>query len=224
MKNPKEDLVSILVNAKAEGVLGQHEQRDTAADKFLADEHTRSLNKDELIMFCVLLMVAGNETTRNGISGGMTLLMDNPEAHEKLVKNPALIPDAVEEMLRMTSPVVSFTRTATQDHPLGDKVVKKGQRVLMLYPSANRDEDEFPKADVFDIARKPLHVAFGIGNHFCLGANLARMEMRVAFREILRRIPDLKYADDGPVMAKASLVRSFQHLRVRYTPESRRAA
>jgi cytochrome P450 len=175
-------------------------------------------------MFCVLLMVAGNETTRNGISGGMKLLIEHPQVRQRLLDQPALIPDAVEEMLRLTSPVVSFVRTATQDHVLRDKTIKKGERVLMLYPSANRDAEEFAEPDTFDIDRKPLHVAFGIGNHFCLGANLARMEMRVAFREILRRMPDMQYKEDGPQMAKAALVRSFQHMRVRYTPESRRAA
>jgi len=215
-QNPRDDLMSILVHAKDTGVLGEHAGADPTMVRL--DEHRR-LDKDELIMFCVLLLVAGNETTRNALSGGMQLLIEHPPARRRLLEQPELIPDAVEEMLRLTSPVISFVRTATEDTELAGRKIATGQRVLMVYPSANRDERVFEDPDTFDIDRKPLHLAFGIGNHFCLGANLARMELRVAFRELLRRLPDMEYAAGGPAMAPSALVRSFAQMDVRFTPE-----
>ena len=122
-------------------------------------------------------------------------------------------------MLRLVSPVLSFQRTATQDTELGGVPIAKGEKILMIYGSANRDEDEFENPDAFDIDRNPHHLAFGIGNHFCLGANLARMELRVAFEELLRRLPDMEYATDGPELGESALVRSVQHLHVKFTPE-----
>ncbi len=124
----------------------------------------------------------------------------------------------------MTSPVHSFSRTATEDTELRGKQIKKGQKVLMIYPSANRDAEQFDSPDEFRVERNPEHLAFGIGNHYCLGANLARMEMRVAFDEILRRMPDMEYAAGGPVIVPSALVRSCVEMKVRYTPESKQAA
>jgi cytochrome P450 len=164
-------------------------------------------------------MVAGNETTRNGLSGGMSLLIENPEARQRLIDDPSLIPQAVEEMLRLTSPVLSFQRTATRDTELRGVPIKKDEKVLMIYGSANRDERQFDNPDIFDIDRRPQHLAFGIGNHFCMGANLARMEMRVALAELLRRIPDMRYSTGGPELGSSALVRSVQHMHVKYTPE-----
>lgn len=217
IENPQDDLISILVNAKAEGTLGEVERVEHVGIP-RTDEH-HELGTDELIMFCVLLMVAGNETTRNGLSGGMKLLIEHPDARQRLIDDPSLVPGAMEELLRLTSPVVSFIRTATQDTELGGKVIKKGEKVLMLYPSANRDAAQFDRPDELDIERNPQHLAFGIGNHFCLGANLARMELRVAFAELLKRTPDMRYANGGPVMAPSALVRSFEHMEVQFTPE-----
>ena len=219
---PKDDLISILVQAKEEGVLVEHEnQNDSVDDVYDRDEEHRSMNNDELIKLSILLMVAGNETTRNGLTGGMQLLIENPEARQRLIDDPSLIPAAVEEMLRLVSPVLSFQRTATQDTELGGVSIKEGEKILMIYGSANRDETQFENPDDFDLDRKPQHVAFGIGNHFCLGANLARMELRVALEELLRRIPDMEYATDGPELGESALVRSVQHMHVKYTPESR---
>ncbi len=216
--NPRDDLLSILVNAKDDGVLGKHENAGSVSRG--QSEEYRQLGNDELIMFCVLLLVAGNETTRNGLSGGMKLLIEHPEVRRRLAADPSLIPAACEEMLRLTSPVISFVRTATEDTELGGRKIARGEKILMLYPSANRDADVYERPDEFDIDRNLQHLAFGIGNHFCLGANLARMEMRVAFREILARMPEMTYANGGPVMAPSALVRSFQHMDVVFGPEA----
>ena len=219
-REPQDDLVSILVHADDEGVLGRFnvagvEGLDTSAH--LANANT------ELIMLLVLLMVAGNETTRNAISGGMQALIENPDQREKLIADPSLLSSACEEIVRYVSPVHSFGRTATRDTELHGVPIKEGQQVLVLYPSANRDPEQFENPDAFDVARNPHHVGFGIGNHFCLGANLARMEVRVAFEEILRRFPDMEFADGGPIIRPSSLVRSCVRMNVRYTPESKAA-
>jgi len=225
-RHPQDDLVSILVGAKDEGLIGENrfeldgERRPIDTSAIQRIEEIRDVADDELVMLMVLLLVAGNETTRNGISGGMSLLIENPEERRKLIDDPSLIPGAVEEMVRLVSPVQSFGRTATCDTELRGKKIRKGETVLMLYPAANRDPDEFEDPDAFQIDRDPRHLAFGIGNHFCLGANLARMEMRVAFEELLRRLPDMEYASGGPKIRPSPLVHSFVHMRVRYTPEA----
>ncbi len=212
---PKADLVSILVGAKDEGVLGSG---DLDLPMATSVEHAQLAN-DELIMLMVLLMVAGNETTRNAISGGMQLLIEHPAERQKLLDDPSLLSSAIEEMLRLVSPVRQFARTATQDTELGGRTIKAGQKVLMIYPSANRDADVFDDPDTFRVERNPDHLAFGIGNHFCLGANLARMEMRLTFSEILRRMPDMEYTASGPVLIPAALVRNCTSMPVRFTPE-----
>ncbi|MEZ4334018.1 MAG: cytochrome P450 [Myxococcota bacterium] len=219
-KNPKSDLISILVRAKEDGVLVQLD-RDRDAE-LLGVHHTaeqREMSNDELIKMCVLLLVAGNETTRNGLSGAMQLLIENPDVQKRLADHPELIPAAVEEMLRLTSPVLSFARTATRDTALQGVPIRKGQKVLMIYGSANRDERVFDDPDALDVDRHPHHLAFGIGNHFCMGANLARMELRVALTEVLRRLRDMRYATGGPEFGSSALVRSVKHMHVRFTPE-----
>jgi cytochrome P450 family 142 subfamily A polypeptide 1 len=218
-KNPREDLVSILSGAYDRGVLQQFGNK--LATGAVSEEH-ETLANNELILLLVILLVAGNETTRNAISGGMQLLIEHPEQRRQLIDDPSLLPSAVEEMLRLVSPVHSFSRTATQDTELKGRKIKKGQKVLMLYPSANRDADEFEDPETFKIERNPHHLAFGIGNHFCLGANLARMELRVTFGELLRRLPDMEYAGGGPELKPSPLVRSCMHMYVRYTPERSR--
>jgi cytochrome P450 family 142 subfamily A polypeptide 1 len=225
-KQPQDDLISILVGARDQGLIGENKYEmeirarpiDTSAMEEI--ERNRKLADDELVMLMVLLLVAGNETTRNGISGGMSLLIENPGERQKLIDDPSLIPAAVEEMVRLVSPVQSFARHATQDTELRGKKIRKGDIVLMLYPSANLDPDEFEDPEVFKIDRDPRHLGFGVGNHFCLGANLARMEMRVAFEELLRRLPDMEYVGGGPEIRPSPLVHTFLHMRVRYTPEA----
>jgi len=223
-ENPRDDLVSILTGAKDDGVLVEYEQTadeiaDLGEDAAAADA-INALHNDELIKMMVVLLVAGNETTRNGISGGMQLLIEHPEEKQKLIEDPSLIKQAVEEMLRFVTPIRSFSRTVTQDTELRGKQLKRGQKILLAYPSANRDADEFEDPDTFRIDRNPAHVAFGIGNHFCLGANLARMEMRVALEQVLRRMPNMKYAAGGPVLVPSSLVRTCAEMQVRFTPEA----
>ena len=219
-KNPKQDLISILVRAKDDGILIQHD--GYANENVFGASRTdaeRDMSNDELIKMCVLLLVAGNETTRNGLSGAMQLLIENPESRARLIEDPSLIPAAIEEMLRLVSPVVSFARTTTNDTELQGVAIKKGQKVLMIYGSANRDAAEFENPDTFELDRNAQHLAFGIGNHFCMGANLARMELRVALTELLRRIPDMSYAANGPEFGSSALVRSVAHMHVRFTPE-----
>jgi cholest-4-en-3-one 26-monooxygenase len=215
-RQPQDDLVSILVGAKDAGVLTTFDQQGRPGYQ----EGQLELANDELIMLMVILLVAGTETTRNGLSGGMQLLIENPGERQKLIDDPKLIPSAVEEMVRLISPVHSFARTVVEDTTLRGRALRAGERVLMLYPSANRDADVFEDPDAFRVERNPAHLGFGLGPHFCLGANLARMEMRVAFEEILRRCPDMEFAEaEGAVVLPSALVRSCTRMRVRFTPE-----
>ena len=142
------------------------------------------------------------------------------DERQKLIDDPSLLNSAVEEMLRVVTPIHSFTRTVTQDTELRGKQLKRGQHIVLAYPSANRDENEFEDPDTFRIDRNPTHVAFGLGSHFCLGANLARMEMRVAIEQVLRRMRDMEYAGDGPVLVPSRLVRTCAEMKVRFTPEA----
>jgi cytochrome P450 family 142 subfamily A polypeptide 1 len=215
--NPRDDLVSVLTGAKDDGILGEFQQH--LGDEALSEAH-EGLANNELIMMLVILLVAGNETTRNAISGGMQLLIENPEQRRRLVEDPSLLRGAVDEIVRMVSPVHSFQRTLTADTTLRGRTLKRGDKVLLLYPSANRDAEVYPDPDRFDIDRRMHHLGFGIGPHYCLGANLARMEMRVAFEEILRRLRDAEYAGGGPVIRPSALVRSCMEMRIRFRPEA----
>ncbi len=217
-QNPQEDLVSVLVGAKDGGLLETYENHDREELGFSEDH--QSLANDELIMLLVLLLVAGNETTRNALSGGMQLLIENPEQRQRLIDDPSLIAGAGEEMVRLVSPVQSFGRTVVEQTELHGQPLSPGDRVLVLYPSANHDAEQFPDPERFDVTRDPQHLGFGIGTHFCLGANLARMEMRVAFEELLRRLPDMEYAAGGPVLKPSALVRSCTEMQVKFTPEA----
>jgi cytochrome P450 family 142 subfamily A polypeptide 1 len=213
---PQDDLISILTGADDQGLLRRFDQGEFPGGTV---PESIDLANSELLLLLVILMVAGNETTRNGMSGGMQLLIENPAQRAKLLADPALVPSAVEEMLRLISPVLSFSRKVTRDTALRGKTLRGGDQVLMLYGSANRDEEVFEDAEAFRVERNPQHLAFGIGTHFCLGANLARMEMRTLFEHVLRRLPDVEYATTGPLMRPSALVRSCVEMQVRYTPE-----
>jgi len=200
---PRDDFVSLLLNSAVDG---------------------EKLTQMEFDSFFLLLAVAGNETTRNLISGGMLALIENPAERQKLLDNPALLPTAVEEMLRWVSPVSQFRRTTTRDTEIRGQKIREGDKVVIYYQSANRDEDIFTDPYKFDVARSPNnHIAFGIGEHFCLGANLARLEIRVMFEEILRRMPDIELA--GPVRRlRSNFINGVKEMPVKFTPSRVRAA
>ncbi len=201
-RNPGPDLVSALVHSEVDG------------DR---------LSDIEVLFNCFLLILGGQETTRNAISGGMNALMNLPEERERLLRNPSLMSTAIEEILRWTSPITHIMRTATRDVELRGRNIREGDRVVIWNPSANRDEEVFNDPYRFDITRYPNdHIAFGYGEHFCLGANLARLEMRVMLEELMRRLPDLQPA--GPVeRLRSNLVAGIKHLPVTFTPSPREA-
>jgi cholest-4-en-3-one 26-monooxygenase len=186
------------------------------------DDGTRvELTELERDLFFTLLVIAGNETTRNAISKGMIAFFDHPDQWERWKAEPeGLAETMVDEVLRFTSPVNFFRRTATADTRLGDVDIKAGDKVLLWYPAGNRDEAEFgPDANVFDIGRTPNHhLAFGGGGaHFCLGANLARLEIKVIFEELARRCPDIRQTGDIERL-RMNLVDGIKHMPVAFTP------
>lgn len=215
--DPSDDLLSILTEAFDRGELAYD---DETRAKYSAEE-VSELTNDELLMFCVLLMVAGNETTRNAIAGGLRAFSQFPDERDRLVADPSLIDTAVEEVLRWTSPVLNFTRTVTGPVTLGGVDLVAGDRVLLLYQSANRDESVFDEPDRFRVDRDPNpHVAFGFGTHYCMGANLARMEIKVVFEELFRRLPDITLVDPhGPLdRSPSAFVAGIHHMPARFTP------
>jgi cholest-4-en-3-one 26-monooxygenase len=181
------------------------------------------ISHDELIMFLILLVVAGNETTRNALSGGLVAFTRFPDQHRKLLDDPGLIDLAVDEIVRYVSPVMSFMRTVTEDHTYQGVDLRAGDRVFMLYQSANRDEAVFDDPDEFRIDRDPNpHLGFGIGTHYCLGANLARAEIGVVFTELFARLRDIRaVAPDAIERGDSSLVLALNRLPAVFTPESR---
>jgi len=194
-KSPTDDIVSVIANATLDG---QH------------------LPPIELLSFYYLLVVAGNETTRNATSGALLALIQNPGELEKLKRSPELIPRAVEEVVRWTTPVIQFCRTALVDSEVRGQRVRAGEAVCLFYPSANRDEDVFPDGDVFRVDRDPNpHVGFGIGEHFCMGANLARLELEVVLQQLVARIEEVELA--GPVRRlRSSFVGGVKSMPIRF--------
>jgi cytochrome P450 len=193
--DPRNDLCSKLVHAEVDG---------------------QRLTKFEFDNFFSLLVVAGNETTRHSITHGMLALMENRDQMRRLAEDPSLMPMAVEEMLRYGSPTMQFRRTATRDVELGDQAVRDGDKVVVWFISANRDEKVFADPDRFDVTRRPNpEVAFGSGGpHFCLGAPLARMEIRVMFEELLPRLEDIETA--GPISRlRSNFINGVKHVPVR---------
>ena len=197
--------------------------RDSPADNLTSvlahgEVDGEKLTELEFSLFFLLLVVAGNETTRTVTTNGMHLLIEHPDVLRRLVADPSRIPAAVEEILRYEPAVMSFRRTATRDVELRGKMIREGDKVVMWYPSANRDEDVFADSDRFDVDRSPNdHLAFGIGQHFCLGANLARLELRIIFDEIARRLREPELA--GPVRRlRSNFVNGVKEMRIRFRP------
>jgi cytochrome P450 len=191
--NPTDDLTSQLLQAELDG---------------------ETLTHQELASFFVLLVVAGNETTRNAISHGMKALCDFPDERRKWQADfERLAPTAIEEIVRWASPVIHFRRTATRDTVLGGQAISEGQKLVLWYNSANRDERAFPEPFRFDVARTPNeHVGFGgPGPHFCLGAQLARREIRMMFHEIFERLPGLEITGP-PEMLRSNFIHGIKHM------------
>ena len=200
-REPRDDLLSALVHADVDG------------DR---------LGDDELVHESLLILIGGDETTRHVISGGMYQLLLHQEQKQRLVDDPSLIPTAVEEMLRWVSPIKNMARTATRDVEVRGELVHEGDKLLLLYPSANRDEEVFGEPFRFDVTRQPNeHVAFGFGAHYCLGNSLARVELRVMFEHLLRRLPDIELVEDAePRSRAANFITGYDELPVRFTPTS----
>jgi cholest-4-en-3-one 26-monooxygenase len=197
-KEPRDDMVSVLSTAVMDG--------------------GGPMPAFELMSYFLLLVVAGNETTRNAASGGLLALVENPEQMARLRADPGLVGGAVEEIVRWTAPVIQFCRTTTQDEEIRGQRIPARSSLCLLYPSANRDAAVFESPDAFRIDRKPNpHLGFGIGEHFCLGANLARLELRVMVREVLRRLPDLELAAE-PRRLRSNFINGVKTMPVRFTP------
>ncbi len=173
-ETPTEDLASVIANARIDGQL---------------------IGEMETISYYVIVATAGHDTTSSAIAGGLHALIENPEQLDRMRADESLIDTAVDEMIRWVSPVKHFMRTATEDYTLRGVTIKAGQSVLLSYPSANRDEEVFDNSNAFDVARKPnRHLAFGFGAHFCLGAQLARMEMKALYKALLPRLGHIELA------------------------------
>jgi cytochrome P450 len=194
-RHPGNDLISLIANGEIEG---------------------EKLTDPEVSFNCQMFVIAGLETTRNAISGGMLELIRTRQL-ERLAADRSLMPTAVEEILRWTSPITHLLRTAMRDGEIRGRRIREGDWVVLWNASANRDEDVFPDAERFDVARKPnYHLAFGFGEHFCLGAHLARLELRMALDQVMRRIPDIEL--DGEVQRLSSnLVAGIKHMPVRFS-------
>jgi cytochrome P450 len=196
---PCDDLMSALVDAEIDG---------------------RCLTEDELLGFCFLLVVAGNDTTTNLIGNGSELLARHTDERARLVRHRSLRPNGIEEMLRFEPPAQALPRTTTRDTTVHRTTIPAGSRVLLLWASANRDEREFANADRFDVGREiPRHLTFGHGAHYCLGAALARLEGRAAFDELLDRLPDYEVVGQ-PARITSHWARAFESLPIAFEPRA----
>jgi cytochrome P450 len=196
---PRQDLLSTLMTAEVDG------------------EH---LSERDIISFFVLLLVAGHETTTNLLANTMMCLTEHPAAMQELVARPELVPDAIEEVLRYRSPVHVQFRLTTTDTVLGGQQIKAGQIVLTMLAAANLDEAQFPNATTFDIHR-PVnrHIGFGFGIHFCLGAPLARLEVRVALEAMLKRLPHMQRVSSIPLELKPMYnIYGLKHFPITFSP------
>src|ERR1700758_739759 len=196
---PTEDLVSVLVHAEVDG------------DR---------LTDDEILQETLLILIGGDETTRHTLSGGTAQLLRHPDQHARLVADLGLLPNAVEEMLRWTSPVKNMCRTLTADTDFHGTQLNQGEKIMLLFESANFDEKVFDDPESFRIDRYPNnHVAFGFGTHFCLGNQLARLELTLMQGRLLKRLPDLRLVSDVSLPVRpANFVSGLEALPVKFTP------
>jgi cytochrome P450 len=194
-RKPADDLITLFTQARVDG---------------------EPLPPMDVLAWCLIIVVAGNETTRNATTGGMLAFVENPGELRKLQRAPGLLPSAVEEVVRWVTPIIHFARTATDDYELRGKTIRKGDALALFYPSANRDEEIFEDPFEFRIDRSPnRHLGFGMGEHVCLGAHLARLELLVAYKHLLPRIESVELA--GPVeRLHSSLVGGVKRLPIRY--------
>jgi cytochrome P450 len=196
-ERPTDDLTSVLVHAEVDG---------------------ETLTEDEIVMGFVLLMAAGNDSTKATYCSAMRALIEHPDERRKLVDDPSLVAGAVEEALRMFPAFAHFRRTTTRDIELAGQKIKAGEKVVMWYASSNRDESRYEDPDRFDVERNPEHQAFGAGGrHFCLGTALARLELRIMLEETLKRFPDMELAG-APEYAESPFVNQLKTLPVRVKP------
>jgi cholest-4-en-3-one 26-monooxygenase len=192
--NPTDDLTSVLVHAEVDG---------------------QRLEEHEIVMGFFLLVAAGNDSTKATYSSGMLALMSDPEQRRLVLDDPSLVPKLVEESLRMFPAFAHFRRTATRDVELGGQTIREGEKVVMWYVSSNRDESRFEDPDRFDLRRDTDHQAFGAGGrHYCLGAALARLELRVLFEQTLARFPRVELAGE-PAMVESPFVNQLKTLPAR---------
>ena len=195
-KNPKDDLISVFNNAK--------------------DENGEPLPLMDVLAWCQIIMVAGNETTRNATSGGMLALIQNPDQLARVQADPTLLRSTIEECVRWSSPVIHFARTLSKDTDFHGTKFRQGDRVALYYPSANRDEDVFENPFSFDVGRSPNpHLGFGVGEHFCAGAHIARIEIEMAFKFLLPRIEEIELTGE-PARLHSNLIGGIKHLPIRY--------
>ena len=219
--------------ASAEMFMYASKLKQKAIDRPGDDLATRLLNAEvdghrlddiEFNSFFLLLVIAGNETTRTVTTNGMLDLLRHPDQYRMLREDPSLIPGAVEEMLRFNPAVTSFRRQVMQDTELRGVQLKEGDKLALWYPSVNRDEEVFDDPHMFNIERDPNpHLSFGVGEHFCLGANLARMELQKIFEGIITRLPVLELAAE-PRRLRSNFINGVKEMRVRFTPGSKKAA
>ncbi len=186
-----------------------------------------SLNDEEILQESLLILIGGDETTRHVMTGGLEQLILHPDQKQKLINDPSKTLIAVEEMLRFVSPIVNMNRTVTQDTELHGEKLAEGDRVLLLYPAGNRDDRVFEDPEGFNLERWPnRHVAFGgYGVHHCLGASLARLELKILFEEVLARMPDIRFASDEPLKRRPNnFITGIEEMPVVFSPGKRSGA
>ncbi len=194
-KNPADDLVTLFANAEING---------------------KKLDLMDVLAWCMIVVIAGNETTRNGTSGGMLALIEHQDQMRRIQQDMSLLKPGIEEIVRWTSPIIHFARTAAEDCEIRGQKIKKGEHLALFYPSANRDEDVFEDPFTFRVDRRPnRHIGFGIGEHYCAGAHVARLELEMAYKYLLPRIDEIELTGP-PARLRSQLVGGVKHLPIRY--------